>query len=87
MRKIVLTALALCTCVYGDAYAQQRTPNAGHRAMLRTWPQTGAWEVGLARFHDGGFGCLAMTGYRNPNTEERYIWGVAQEGSQTGWRS
>jgi hypothetical protein len=73
---VLSAALVLCP----PAAAQERTPNPGVQPIVRAWPKSGAWEVGLARLAGGGLGCLLATAHVNQGSGERYFWGIRQRG-------
>ena len=46
--------------------------------LLRLWPKTGVWQVGLYRREDGELACNLRTGHQNEQTGEIYIWGLRE---------
>lgn len=75
--------IAALTGLNLSADAQQRQPNAGSQTFLHEWPISGVWQAALARLSpDGRIGCVVLTGYHNPQTGERYLWGLRQRGQQ-----
>jgi hypothetical protein len=74
---VVLSAALL---VWSAAAAQERTLNPSVQPIVRAWPTSGAWEVGLARLAGGGLGCLLATAHINQGSGERYFWGIRRRG-------
>lgn len=75
MRVIFAAVTALLLCM-ATLKAQERAPNPGTQPLLRAWPDSGIWGVGLFRLVDGALGCLLVTGHINPKLGEQYYWGI-----------
>ena len=71
----IIPALLLCCISFAGADAQQRTMNGGASGLLRQWPKSGPWEVVLIRTNEGGLQCAMLTGHRNAEAGEMYLWG------------
>jgi hypothetical protein len=72
----IITAIAI-TVLAPSALAQQRIPNPGNEAVIRTWPDTGAWGVALVRVVGGRLGCILGTARVNPTANERLSMGFS----------
>lgn len=71
----IIPALLLCCISFAHASAQQRTMNGSAAGLLRQWPRSGPWEVVLTRENEGELLCVMVTGHRNADAGEFYVWG------------
>jgi len=76
MRKITKSVLAVLILASTEGSAQERTMNDGAQATLRTWPQSGQWVVMLGRNDQHQLYCSLVTGHRDLQRDEFYVWGM-----------
>ena len=74
MVSSVLTAALLMASV-ANARCQERTMNTNAPGGLRQWPLSGNWVVELVRSDDDKLACITVTGLRNEQRGDFYIWG------------
>ncbi len=71
----IIPAFLLCCISFAGASAQQRTMNGSAAGLLRQWPKAGPWEVVLTRANEGDLLCVMLTGHKNADAGELYLWG------------
>ena len=47
----------------------------GRDRRAQAWPKSGPWEVVLTRANEGDLLCVMLTGHRNADAGELYLWG------------